>query len=176
MIFEKKKRKKIPGSRILVEKSSSVNSGQNWALHSLPNPVPMVGAEGYERNVCSCQKWRPLTWLPWTFGEGRSTEVDGRISTVFLDSMEIDRSLMWQVQERNLYLTQRWAQVHLHMGKSHSWNLHWPLSLSHYHVPGWDNRNQSRTENPWRGLSLVYNCPHTLSKFPTENSIFHLIK
>jgi len=27
-----------------------------------------------------------------------------------------------------------------------------------------------------RGLSLVYNCPHTLSKFPTENSIFHLIK
>lgn len=176
MIFEKKKKKKIPGSRILVEKSSSVNSGQNWALHSLPNPVPMVGAEGYERNVCSGVKngghWHDY---PGHLGKEEVQRVMGE-SAVFLDSMEIDRSLVWQVQERNLYLTQRWAQAHLHTGKSHSWNLHWPLSLSHYHVPGWDNRNQSRTENPWRGLSLVYNCPHTLSKFPNENSIFHLIK
>ena len=51
-------------------------------------------------------------------------------------------------QERNLNLTQRWGPAHLHMGKSHSWNLHWPLSLSYCHVPGWDNRNQPRTENP----------------------------
>ena len=46
----------IPGSRILVEKSNSVSSGQNWPLGSLPNPVPMIGAGGYERNVCSCVK------------------------------------------------------------------------------------------------------------------------
>ena len=39
-------------------------------------------------------KWRPLTRLPWALREARSTEVGGRISTVFLDNMGIERSLM----------------------------------------------------------------------------------
>ena len=105
---------------------------------------------GDVKETCShVLKWRPLTRLPWALREARSTEVGGRTTTVFLDNMGIERSLMWQFQERNLNLTQRWAQAHLHMGKSLSWNLHWPLSLSHYHVPGRDNRNQPRTANPW---------------------------
>ena len=65
-----------------------------------------------------CLKWRPLTWLPWVPGEERSTEIDGRISIVFLDNTGIDRSLMWQFQERNLNLTQRWGPAHLHVGES----------------------------------------------------------
>ena len=46
----------MPGSRILVEKSSSVSLPQNGTSGSLPNPVSVSGAGGCERKLCSCVK------------------------------------------------------------------------------------------------------------------------
>ena len=150
----------ILGSRILVEKSTSVNSVRNWALHSLPNPVPMVGTEGNERNVCSCVKngghWHDY---PGHLGTERSTEVDGRISTVFLDNMGIERSLMWQFQERNLNLTQRWGPAHLHVGESLSL-----IFTAHCHchtVTAGITGTSPGQKTHERHLHGLYNCHHT---------------
>ena len=155
----------IPGSRILVEKSSSVSLPQNGTSGSLPNPVSVSGAGGHERKVCSYVK-NGGCWHDYP-GHLRKQEVQRLVAgsaQFFLDNMGIERSLMWQFQERNLNSTQRWAQVHSHTGKSHSLNLHCSLSLSHYHVFSQDNRNQRQTANPWEASPWSLHLPpHTAS-------------
>ena len=115
----------IPVSRILVEKSSSVSSGQNWALCSLPNPVPGSGAEGYERNVCSYVKngghWHDY---PWHLGKEEVQRlVAGSAQCFFSDNRGVKRSLMWEFQERNLNLAQRW-HICMWVRTSHESSLH----------------------------------------------------